>query len=167
MTSKVKSSASLQFSPQNPINSEKSIIIATIDLAKKDATIRLLPSVLANMWFDTSERLPVIAGLWHEAVADRKAVEVTGAILKLLSAPQLPSDVCSELVVWLDNCGGQNKSYVLFQTLHNAVRSGVIKFDSLTLKYFVPGHSLWLLTAPMQLWSGSWRELEQSSTSRS
>ena len=89
----------------------------------------------------SSERLPVIAGLWHEAVADRKAVEVTGAILKLLSAPQLPSDTCSELVVWLDNCGGQNKSYVLFQTLHNAVRSGVIKFDSLTLKYFVPGHS--------------------------
>ena len=74
----------------------------------------------------SSEKLPVIAGLWHEAVADRKAVEVTGAILKLLSAPQLPSDTCSELVVWLDNCGGQNKSYVLFQTLHNAVRSGVI-----------------------------------------
>ena len=60
----------------------------------------------------SSERLPVIAGLWHEAVADRKAVEVTGAILKLLSAPQLPSDVCSELVVWLDNCGGQNKPYM-------------------------------------------------------
>ena len=38
----------------------------------------------------SSERLPVIAGLWHEAVADRKAVEVTGAILKLLSAPKLP-----------------------------------------------------------------------------
>ena len=30
-----------------------------------------------------SERLSVTAGLCHEAVADRKAVEVTGAILKL------------------------------------------------------------------------------------
>ena len=38
----------------------------------------------------SSERLPVIAGLWHKAVADRKAVKVTGAILKLLSAPPAP-----------------------------------------------------------------------------
>ena len=95
----------------------------------------------------SSEKLPVIAGLWHKAVADRKAVEVTGAILKLLGAPQLPSDTCTELVVWLDNCGGQNKSYVLFQTLHNAVRSGVIKFDLLTLKYFLHvATASWLLT---------------------
>ena len=74
----------------------------------------------------SSERLPVIAGLWHAAVADRKPREVTGAILKLLSAHQLPTDT---------------KSYVLFQTLHNAVRSRVIKFDLLILKYFVPKHS--------------------------
>ena len=95
----------------------------------------------------SSEKLPVIAGLWHKAVADRKAVEVTGAILKLLGAPQLPSDTCTELVVWLDNCGGQNKSYVLFQTLHNAVRSGLIKFELLTLKYFLHvATASWLLT---------------------
>ena len=74
----------------------------------------------------SSKRLPVIAGLWHEAVADRKPREVTGAILNPLSAHQLPTDT---------------KSYVLFQTLHNPVRSHVIKFDLLILKYFVPNHS--------------------------
>ena len=67
----------------------------------------------------SSKRLPVIAGLWHEAVADRKPREVIGAILKLLSAHQLPTDT---------------KSYVLFQNFHNAVRSCVIKFDLLILK---------------------------------
>ena len=47
----------------------------------------------------SSERLPVIAGLRHEAMANRKTVEVTGAILKLLSAPQLLIDTCTKLAV--------------------------------------------------------------------
>lgn len=45
------------------------------------------------------------------------------------------------LVVWLDNCSGQNKNYVLFQTLFTAVKTQEIPFQTLTLKYFVPGHS--------------------------
>ena len=47
----------------------------------------------------SSERLPVIAGLRHEAMANRKAVEMTGAILKVLSAPQLLTDTCTKLAV--------------------------------------------------------------------
>ena len=48
------------------------------------------------------ERLPVIASISHKAVADRKAAEVTVFILKMLSARQLPTDTCTELVVWCD-----------------------------------------------------------------
>jgi len=86
-----------------------------------------------------SEEKPVLSAIWHEGIAGRSAREVASAILKLLQSPQLPEK--EEMVVWLDNCSGQNKNYVLFQTLYAAVKQQEIGYKTLTLKYFIPGHS--------------------------
>ena len=90
---------------------------------------------------DATAEKPVISAIWHKAVAGRSGCEVTAVVLRLLSAPQLPSDEYDHLVIWLDNFAGQNKNYLLFSTLYNAIRTGIIPFFTLTLKFFVPGHS--------------------------
>ena len=78
--------------------------------------------------------------IWHEAVAGRPGYEVAAAVLHL-SAPQLPSVEYEHSVIWLDNCAGQSKNYILFSTLYNAVRTGIIPFPTLTVKFSVPGHT--------------------------
>lgn len=82
---------------------------------------------------------PVIAGLWHDAVAGRQSDEVASVILRLLQDPSVSQ--AEEMVLWLDNCGGQNKNYTLVTALHCAMQSGELPFQTLTLKYFVAGHS--------------------------
>lgn len=80
----------------------------------------------------------VLSARWTEAVAGRSGKEMASAILSLLSSPQLlerPS-----LTVWLDNCGGQNKNYMLFQALLVAVRPK-IPFHTPAIHYFVAGHT--------------------------
>lgn len=81
---------------------------------------------------------PVIAALWHDAIAGRGMDEVASAILKLLSSPCLMD--ARQCVVWLDNCGGQNKNYTLYTTLYCAIHSGELPYEQLTLNYFVSGH---------------------------
>ena len=80
------------------------------------------------------ERLPVIASIWHKAVADKGC----GSNCIHSQDAQCTSAAYRHMyraggVVWLDNYGGQNESYVLFQTLHSVVRTNVIKLDVLTL----------------------------------
>ena len=90
----------------------------------------------------SSASKPVISTIWHEAVANRKVTEVCGAIMKLLTSPYLdPNREHSHLIIWADNCSGQNKNYVLYQTLYTAVYSQFVRFDKVTIKYFVAGHS--------------------------
>ena len=92
----------------------------------------------------SSASKPVISAIWHEAVANRKATEVCGAIMKLLTSFYLdPDREHNHLIIWTDNCGGQNKNYtwVLFQTLYTAVHSQFVWFDKVTIKYFIAGHS--------------------------
>ena len=76
------------------------------------------------------------------SVAKRKAVEVCGAIIKSLTSPYLdPDREHNYLIIWADNCGGQNKNYVLFQKLYTAVHSQFVWFDKVTIKYLIAGHS--------------------------
>ena len=102
--------------------------------------LTVLHETLAPLGEATAEK-PVISAIWHETVAGRSGCEVTAVVLRLLSAPQLPSDEYEHLVIWLDNCAGQNKKYILFSALYNAIRTGIIPLSSLTLMFFVPGHS--------------------------
>ena len=39
-----------------------------------------------------------------------------------------------------DYPSGQNKNYVLFQTLYTVVHAQFVRFDKVTIKYFVAGH---------------------------
>ena len=90
---------------------------------------------------DATAEKPVISAIWQGAVAGRTGCEVTDAVLRLQNAPQLPSDEYEHLVILLNNCTGQNKNYIMFSTLYVTIRTGIIPFSTLTLKFFIPGHS--------------------------
>ena len=89
----------------------------------------------------SSASKPVISAVCHGIVANRKATEVCGAIMKLRTSPYWdPDREHSHLITWADNCGGENKNYVLFQTLYTAVHTQFVRFDKVTIKYLVAGH---------------------------
>ena len=75
-------------------------------------------------------------------MAKRKAADICGDIMKILTSPYLdPDREYDHLIIWADNCGGQNKNYALFQTLFTAMQSQFVQFNKVTIKYFVAGHS--------------------------
>ena len=48
------------------------------------------------------------------------------------------------LVIWLDNCSGQNKNWTLFTTLVcylGEMDPASVRFKSITIKYFEAGHT--------------------------
>ena len=74
----------------------------------------------------SSASKPVIIAIRHGAVANRKATEVCGAMMKLLTSSYLdPDREHNHLITWADNC-------VLLQFAW---------FDKVTIKYFVAAHS--------------------------
>ena len=76
--------------------------------------------------------------IWHEGLAGRSGGEVAAAFYLFLTT------VCRDVphvVLWLDNCAGQNKSWTLVTTLLKAVNSPSSGTNSITLKFFEPGHT--------------------------
>ena len=62
--------------------------------------------------------------------------------MKLLTSSYLdPDREHNNLIIWADNCGRQNKNYILYQTLHTAVHSQFVRYDKVTINYFVARHS--------------------------
>ena len=45
------------------------------------------------------------------------------------------------ITIWLDNCAAQNKSWVLLTTLLKTVHSQETATETITLKFFEPGHT--------------------------
>ena len=81
----------------------------------------------------------MISHPWHEALAGLSAVEMASSLVRFLKSEHLADG--DSLVLWLDNCSYQNKSYVLFQALLSTIHLRLIPFREVTLKYFIPGHS--------------------------
>ena len=74
--------------------------------------------------------------LWHEGMTGRGANEVASCLLKIFSNG---ATARKKLVVWSDNCCGQNKNrMILFLWVHFVIK-GV--FDEVNHKFLVPGHS--------------------------
>ena len=64
---------------------------------------------------------------------------MTSSIISFLSSEELPEK--QEITIWLDNCSYQNKNYLLNQALLSAVQNSDVPFQTVTLRYFVAGHS--------------------------
>ena len=73
--------------------------------------------------------------LWHEAMSGRKADVVTSAYVKFIRAID-----CPKVLIWADNCGGQNKNWRLFsglvQTVNQSWGPNIVR-----LKYLERGHT--------------------------
>ncbi|KAF0305664.1 hypothetical protein FJT64_022748 [Amphibalanus amphitrite] len=84
------------------------------------------------------QRLMSTCVIWHEGEAGRSAEDVAGAYLVFLN------EVCRDVtrvVIWADNCAGQNKSWALMTALLKAIHSPRTKTKTITMKYFEPGHT--------------------------
>ena len=73
--------------------------------------------------------------LWHEAIRGRKATDIASTYLKLLSLVKH-----KHVVVWADNCSGQNKSWFLYTALIRYINTKQ-HLETVTLKYLEVGHT--------------------------
>lgn len=76
--------------------------------------------------------------LWNESVAKRGSDEVASCILKYLQCGDVKN--AKHLVVFSDNCPGQNKNWTIMALWHHLVTSG--KFESVQHCFLIPGHTL-------------------------
>lgn len=74
--------------------------------------------------------------MWHEGVASRGANEIASCLLYIVNHGLTHK---KHLVIWCDNCGGQNKNRILLFTLIFLVANGV--FRTVEQKFLVSGHS--------------------------
>ncbi|CAH1111423.1 unnamed protein product [Psylliodes chrysocephalus] len=75
--------------------------------------------------------------LWHEAISGRTAEDVASAYCAII---QRASVEVEHYEFWCDNCIGQNKNWKLF-TSFVVIANSNWGPQSITLKYFEPGHS--------------------------
>ena len=78
-----------------------------------------------------------IGVLWHEAVSGRSAEDVASSYIKLIRENR---DV-QKFVFWADNCSAQNKNWYIFTALVHEVNREIGSLNSVTIKYFEPGHT--------------------------
>jgi len=76
--------------------------------------------------------------LWHEGISGRKDEDVASAYIKALEHTAFRD--FNSIVIWVDNCSGQNKCWTLYTALAHFVNStfGPAK---IVLKYFTVGHT--------------------------
>ena len=82
--------------------------------------------------------------LWNEAVAGRTAANVACTYLKMLKLV----DTVPNVVIWADNCGGQNKNWFLLTALVLCVNSWGP--ESVTLKFLEKEHTFMAADNVMQ-----------------
>ena len=76
--------------------------------------------------------------IWHDGLAGRGCEEVASAFVLFLTT------ACRDIknvVMWFDNCAGQNKSWTLLSTLLKTVHSNATSTETITLKFLEPGHT--------------------------
>jgi len=75
--------------------------------------------------------------IYSEAASGKGSDEVASMVLNYLE--KFPSRKSSELILWADNCGGQNKNSTLIHTCMYLVESK--SFESVQLKFQIKGHT--------------------------
>ena len=79
-----------------------------------------------------------VAIVWHQGIAGRNDEDITSCFVKYLK--EIDRDV-RHVVLWMDNCGPQNKNWTLLSTLVAIVNDSSNHVESITLKYFEAGHT--------------------------
>jgi len=86
-----------------------------------------------------SKSQPIVPVLWHEGT--KKGMQATSPALFLKKfVCEFLRDVKS-LVLFVDNCSAQNKSWAFFSFLIYAVNSGRTYMDTITINYLEKGHT--------------------------
>lgn len=84
----------------------------------------------------TSDQM-TYAVIWHEAISGRKKDDIASAFRAFLKQYR---DL-SKIILWLDNCAGQNKNWALFSFLIYWINSEETATTTIILKYFEVGHT--------------------------
>jgi len=75
--------------------------------------------------------------LWHEGIQGRNDEDVASVVIKFLKT--YPRD-CKNVVIWCDNCSGQNKNWTLYSSVvHHVFANSHV--EKVTFKYFDKGHT--------------------------
>ena len=80
-----------------------------------------------------------IGYLWHEGIQGRNDEDVASAVVKFLSSELLRD--CLDVMIWADNCSGQNKNWTLFSAIVHHLFNPANTLSSVTLKFFEKGHT--------------------------
>ena len=84
-----------------------------------------------------AEKGKPVGVLWHEGISSRKGEDVAAVFLTYLRTLE---DI-KTITIWLDNCAAQGENCWLYTALANEVNKQYGNFESITLKYFEPGHT--------------------------
>ena len=76
--------------------------------------------------------------IWHKAVCGRNDENVTSTYVKFLKHYKRD---CRTITLWVYNCSAQNKNWTLFTTLCQLVNDPTNQCETITSKYFEPGHN--------------------------
>lgn len=81
-----------------------------------------------------------IAILWHQGIGSRNDEDITSAYMKFFK--RVDRNGVRHLVLWADNCTGQNKNWCLFSNIISLMNDlSLESLHTVTMKYFEPGHS--------------------------
>lgn len=78
-----------------------------------------------------------LAVIWHEGIAGRKKEDIVSTFHTFF----LKKRDFSQITIWLDNCGSQNKNWALFSYFVYIVNSDEVNVEKLEIKFFEVGHT--------------------------
>lgn len=84
----------------------------------------------------TNDCIP-FAAIWNESISGRNQEDIISTIRSFL----IYKRDAANIVLWMDNCSAQNKNWALLSFLVNIVNDTILNAESITLKYFEPGHT--------------------------
>ncbi|XP_033629274.1 uncharacterized protein LOC117305910 isoform X2 [Asterias rubens] len=122
------------------------VIVATVDM-QKAITIPKVPTkdhffsrklVVFNETFACPGKDgQATCVLWHEAEAGRKAFNVCSSYVAFIKQNRDKE----EIILYADNCSSQNKNWTLLSAMPRIVNDPSVGAQSITIKYFEPGHT--------------------------
>lgn len=93
-----------------------------------------------------------ISDIWHEGIAGRKAKEIVAAFMKAIKHEHNRK----YFIWWMNNCGGQNKNWMLYTMLVSLVTSSIVDAKEITLKYFESVH-MFMRADPVHYCNALWK----------
>ena len=83
-----------------------------------------------------------IGFLWHEAIQGRTDDDITSVVIKFLITFPYRNYKHNHIIIWCDNCPGQNKNWTLFSALVHLLCHPLYSCVlSITLRFFEKGHT--------------------------